>query len=386
MELSTFTSSRAMCPGCGAPLGLASNQAIVTCNYCGCDSKVIRHLRKIEPDFLPPVKPEKKGNPEKDYDYWNAEQLVNGILNESDLKKRILMAKALDEWPHADYETAALVPVIVEIMLKAEPELDNALSGILGKLICHDDVKLKRQVIMAGEKYGFNVKGSKGLLFALSLGDEGTVKLLLDIAEYASVQEGAEYAEAALIGVQTATGRISAREELKIAMEILLYRLPYVTGIVQEWAMRFLRNHFDVGYTFLYSSVLEIMEDCVYEAPHLTEGFKEALLKCRRADNREEFLERLETIRKLRTDEALAIACETLGSGPGDLAMEDVTLAVQVLSPLFRNPQVRESAGKALKDFLWYGNNIPEPLRFLCEEQRDLPESLKYYYELRKGR
>ena len=250
---------KAFCPGCGAPLKLKGSQAIITCQFCGLESKVEMRLRKIEPDIPRVPPPKTAGNPENPYTKWSTSQLVYGILTSEDTREKIRMADALDEWFHVNEKMAGWVPDIVEVMLKSEPELDKELAGILGKLICSDNPKFKQRVIKAGEKYGFRKNGSHGLLFALSLGDAGTVKLLLDIAEWASQQGLKEYADKALIGVQTAIGRETSDGYLHVCVEVLTYRLPYLSGTVQEWIFRFLRNHFDVGYTFLYPRFIELV-------------------------------------------------------------------------------------------------------------------------------
>jgi len=297
------------------------------------------------------------------------------------------MAKALDSWTHANREMTKWIPLIVEVMEKSPPALDKALSGILGKLICHDDLKIKQQVILAGERYGFNIKGSKGFLFALSLGDEATVKLLLDIAEYATKEGGEDYAKEALMGVQTATGRVSGRDRLKICMEILLYRLLYVSGQVQEWILGFLRNHFDVGYVFMYGSVLELIDDCVHEKPALIPGLEKAIEKCRASENREDLNYRLSVIESLCSDEARLAAIKSLGNPPGDTKPEDIKRTVRVMTEFFDRPFLKEETCRALKDFLWIGEEISPYMIDLCETLGDnMPGSLKYYYELKTGR
>ena len=380
--------NRVNCPGCGAPLTLKGSQAIITCRYCGCDSKVIRALRRVEPDLPPITLPRKEGDPEKDYERWGSEALINGILNEKDLEKRIAMAEALDSWSHAKKEMTRWIPLIVEIMEKSPPSLDKALSGIVGKLICHDDLKIKEQVILAGERYGFNIKGSKWFLFSLSLGSEATVKLLLNIAEYASLKEGGEdYAESALAGVQTAIGRISNRERLKISMEILLYRLFYVSGQVQEWILRFLRNHFDVGYSFMYGSVAELIDDCVHEKPDLIPGLLKALLKCRGPEDRNELNHRLSVLETLQSDEAKYAALKAFGSPRQDTKPEDIKRAVEVFFPFFSNPHLKEETGNVLKNFLWLEEDLSPFLKGFCETLGDdMPKSLMYYYDLKTGR
>lgn len=342
---------KAFCPGCGASLKLKGTQAIVTCEYCGLEAKIEMRLRKIEPEiprFPPPTSP---GNKENPYENWGTAQLVYGILTSEDTAEKILMANALDGWFHVNDDMAGWVPDVVEVMLKSEPELDKALSGIMGKLVCSDNLKHKHRVIQAGEKYGFRRDGSKGLLFALSLGDAGTVKLLLDIGEWAACEGLEEYSKEALIGVQTAIGRESRDRNLRVCMEVLTYRLPFVSDPVREWIMRFFRNHFDVGYTFLYARFLELYDDCVFEYPDLIPGLQNALNRCGRADNREELYERLSVFSFLRSKEAKIAALNSLGYPPNDVEFRDVEYLEKILMPLTEDGDLKDAAVMAMKRF-----------------------------------
>ena len=341
----------AFCPGCGAPLKLKGTQAIITCEFCGLESKVEMRLRKIEPEIPRVPPPTSEGNKENPYEKWSTAQLVYGILTSEDTAEKILMAKALDAWGHVNDKMAGWVPDVVEVMVESEPELDKALAGIMGKLICSDDLKHKQRVIQAGEKFGFRENGSKGLLFALSLGDAGTVKLLLDIGEWAAQNGFEDYSKEALIGVQTAIGRESRDRNLKVCMEVLTYRLPFVSGPVREWMMRFFRNHFDVGYTFLYSRFLELYDDCVFEYPDLIPGLQNALNRCSSSENREELYERLSVYSFLRSKEAKIAALESLGYPPNDVEFRDVEYLEKVLMPLTEDVDLKEAAMRAMKRF-----------------------------------
>jgi hypothetical protein len=240
-------------------------------------------------------------------------------------------------------------------------------------------------VITAGEKYGFSYPGSKGLVFALSLGDAGTVKLLLDIAEWASKTGDENYAREALIGVQTAIGRESSR--LQTCMEILMYRFLYVSKFVQEWLARFLHNHFDVGYTFMHGWMLELIDDCRSENRDLIPLLRKALDKCRRAENRQEFRRRLAAFSYLQSREAKAAACSSLGDPPEDTGEEEINTAIETLVPLFGEWDLESPAAEALSKFVWLGPAIPEPLmRLYHERARNLPAALKQGIELRQGR
>jgi hypothetical protein len=360
---------------------LINQSAITVCIYCGADVKVERSLRRTEPE-IPPCIPSDKGDNSREYDYWNSRQLINGIINETDSQKRIEMAQALDSWSHVNEETAGFVSTIAEIMLSSDKELDMALSGIMGKLICSDDKTLCRKVIDAGEYYGFKLPGSPGLIFALSLGDAATVKLLLDIAQWAVEQGDEDYAEHALIGVQTAIGR--ERDHLQVCMEILIYRFMYMPEFVKNWIARFLRNHFDVGYTFMHGFVLELIDDCEIEAPHFTPLITDALKKCSGTQVRDEFLQRLDVFGFIKSNKAKAAALESLKYPPESLKAGDVEKATGIIAPMLWEEELKNAASDALSKFVWVGSEVPLPIMDLYNNRKEeLPNGLIYSIELR---
>ncbi|MCE1245324.1 MAG: hypothetical protein LWY06_01635 [Firmicutes bacterium] len=378
---SWYRSGYAVCPACGAPLELESLSAIKNCTYCGADVKVERSLRRVEPDVAAFV-PQEKGDKSKQYDDWNSRQLVNGIINSSDPEEKLAMATALDSWRHANSDSAELISTIIEIMLVSDEELDRALCGLPGKLICSGETDLRRKVIDAGEYYGFKSPGSKGLLFALSLGDAATVKLLLEIAEWAVAAGDEEYAQEALYGVQTAIGR--ENEKRQICMEILIYRFPCLSSFTQKWFAGFLRNHFDVGYTFMHGFVVELIDDCEEEAPHLTPMITEAIKKCGGAGNRLEYLKRLEVLSFAKSVAAKNAALHTLRSLPQNLKKEDVDAALEAIIPMVEKPEYRDSAAETISSFIWFGKEMPEQILRLYENKKEkLPSGLVYSIELK---
>ena len=49
MPVSLFMSGRSLCPQCGAPITLGSDQLSATCRWCGSRAHVERRLRSVEP-------------------------------------------------------------------------------------------------------------------------------------------------------------------------------------------------------------------------------------------------------------------------------------------------------------------------------------------------
>lgn len=388
-SMSDAQAERAHCPGCGAALELQAAQAIVSCNFCGTQSKVERRLRRVEPDLERVAPPYKPRDPKEAFESWGCDRLVAGILNETDLAVRVAMARALDSWQHVHAGCMrTYVAAYVEATLQAPPELDKAMCGILGKMVCSDDLADKHCVIRAGEQYGFRLHGSRGLLFALSLGDAATVKLLLDIAEWASRNGDEAYAKEALIGVQTAIGRERTYHE--VCTQILCHRLTFVSGQVAQWVMNFLKNEFDVGYRYHRNMVLEVMDACAIERPELLPGLQKAMSFARGgAKDRHDYLTRLSWLTYLRSPQARLCALETLGGPPGDVTADDLKQALDVLTPFHDNEATREKCVDAIKGMIWLGesNSIPPVVEAWLQGQGEkLHRWLKDSWNLRLNR
>ena len=376
---------RAYCPGCGASLELEAEQAIITCQYCGSECKVVRRLRRLEPDLPDGPPPKPPVDPSTDYKSWGCEALIWGILNGDDPAEQIKMARQLDSWPHTRCKPLpGLLPRYVAYMLTAPAELDKAMSGIIGKMICSDDLKLRNLAIRVGQKFGFSNPGSKGLLFALSLGDAGTAKLLLEIAEWAQEQGLQDYCHEALMGVQTAIGR--ERNYRHVCNQILLHRLPYVTGQVREWILKHTRLEFDVGYRQHRPWVLELIDDMATEQPELVEPLVTCLKVCRDAESSDDFDERIRSISALRTPEARLAALQTIGRPRHDTDPARTLYYVEALTPYLDDETTAEPAAKILKEALWLGEGVPAPLQALWDQRGEtLPGVFVQGYKLRAG-
>ena len=375
---------RAHCPGCGAALELAAQEIHVLCRYCGTESKIVRRLRVLEPELPDGPLPKPPVDPSKDYGHWGTEALVWGILNGTVLSEQVAMAMALDNWPHANETMGRLLPHYVSFMLTAPDELDHAMRGVIGKLICCNKLPLRNLAIRAGQRFGFSDPGSKGLLFALSLGDAGTVKLLLEIAEWASERGLADYAKHALYGVQTAIGREADYRHL--CNQILVDRLPYVHGQVAEWILRHLRNELDVGFRQPRTPVLELLDDMAIERPELVELLAQALRPCRHAETIPEWAQPTRQVRRLRSMPAKLAALETMGRPPNDMSQPATQIAVDELSALVNDETLGKAAANVMAELLWVGDTVPPPMQsFIDAGGESLPRRIREAFRLRTG-
>ncbi|MGE0494539.1 MAG: hypothetical protein AB7S38_35345 [Vulcanimicrobiota bacterium] len=366
----TPRAERAICPGCGAALQLEASEAIVTCEFCGTPSRIFVRLRRIEPSLtFEHRQPTRRA--EGPYEKLGVEQLLTAY--DENPADRLAIARAMDGWPHARLENVVWLPALLERMRAASPELDKALAGLIGKMICSDDLELRRAVLDFGNENAFWPGGTAGLLFSLSLGDAATVKLLLEVADQASRQAVEEYAKQAMIGVRTAIGRESKRRAL--CTRVLIYRFLELTHEVQVFVADFLRSQFDVGYTDHLLDHLELFEDCLSKGANELVGMLESALRpCRRPKDRDDLEGRLEALRWLTHERSRRTLC-TYIEPPYPCGDDEVALAVEGLAPYL---ELREAVD-ALKRFVWVGDQVPTPLADWAARQGDrLPPELAH--------
>ncbi|MEE9312892.1 MAG: hypothetical protein V3V10_10845, partial [Planctomycetota bacterium] len=337
---------RATCPSCGAVLTLRAEQAILQCKYCGTNCKVVRRLRRLDPT-LPSENPTEKYDLAVEYSRWNTAQLMAGILSDETLERKLAMAEALDSWPHVNEVAVKYLSAYVKYMLTAPPELDKAMCGIVGKLICSDKLEFRNAVIRTGQQYGYVNPGSQGLLFALSLGSAATVKLLLDVSEWASASGTEKYLEQALIGVRTAIGRCSS-EDRHVSNRIAINRLPYVTDKVRDWILYHIHLEFDVGYTQHRGWVISMIDDMAIEMPELIEPLTESMRRCGGAKYPAQWESFIRAIPIYRTDEARLAALKTMKHPPSETPPEKAEMAVKILKPYLNNEQLADAVGEVL--------------------------------------
>lgn len=85
--------------------------------------------------------------------------------------------------------------------------------------------------------------------------------------------------------------------------EIVLYRLLYMRGPVQAWAIKLAQGQMGVGYRYETPVLLRFIDDCAHERPELVPSIRKCFYNGW-AEDEGEYLGRLAFIDELLTDDA----------------------------------------------------------------------------------
>jgi hypothetical protein len=263
------------------------------------------------------------------------------------------------------------LPRVLEVLRTCEPELEIPLAEMVGKLLCNDDIVLSNAVLRAAEKFVFDVNGSHALLRNLSLGSGNGLKLLLDAADYAGTRGAIEYACSALWGVNTMIERNYAGR-MRLA-EIVLYRLLYLKGPVQAWAVELARGQMGLGCRFPANTLLHFIDDCAAERPELIPHICDAFY-VGRANLEGEFIERLNFMETLTSSQAKIAALDHLYAPPPDTSNKTAKWALKKLIDLMNHPQLGPAAITAIST--WIDDDDQEPRECLHDMVREIGDKL----------
>ena len=362
---------RTTCPGCGAALKLQDNETLVECQFCGTMSRIVRQLRKTEPRFSwELIQPKKEPDSKVPVDTWGFEELLYALNTGShpELSKNIL--GSMNRWNHVSEDNLKWLPPLMNSLPHFPEDVSIKAAGIIGKFLCSKDLKLKNKVLEMIPPFLISPKGSVALIKATALANAAAVRLLLGTAIEASKSGDEGYALAALHGVRTAIGR--ERDEPTTAVEILLHQMFSFDEFIANWTLKYIRTHFDVGYTDVLGEILEILDDAVRERPDLVDGLLRALEKCRKPENTEDLQLRLNAYRHLKTEmareEALKLIVPTY-----PLLDVDLNIVLQSLTPHCKEPLVANSLSK----FIWQCKALSPEQRGALEAMQPLPTTLK---------
>ncbi len=368
------------CPTCGAFLdGAAQTQAISQCRQCGTESKIEQRLVRrlgVDEDLTSLERDATDGDRRH---FAATEVIIHRIVKGTDLDDRVRAAYEFTEsWQYFNVAAVRLLPQVLETLRHCEAQVDIPLAEYIGKLLCDGDPRLARSVMRAAEKVTFDENGSRSLLWQLGLGSGICLKLLLDSADYAATRGGIDYACAALWGVNMIFERNFAKR-VTLA-EIVLYRLLYLRGPVQAWALELVKGQMGLGVRFPTPTLLRFMDDCVYERPELVPHIRECFYTGG-AETEADYLDRLAFIDQLFTEPAKCAALEQLLAPPRNMAEETVAAVLEKLLVYALQPQFAKSAVYAINVIF---EDYPGPRHgvhaFIRAHGNTLPEAIRRAY------
>jgi hypothetical protein len=365
------------CPTCGVELDAGTGlQAIRKCRHCGTQSKIERRLMRSPDADEALAKLEQEQMAGEARRLAATEALVERVENGADLAQRVRAAWELGEmWIHVNARAARLLPRILRLMRESDVRIEMPLAEIVGKLLCSDNVVFANAVLRAAEKFTFDLNGSLALIMQLSLGSGAGLKLLLDTADFAAQRGAVEYACCALWGVNTMIERNYAGR-MRLA-EIVLYRLLYLRGPVQGWAIELARGQLGLGCRFDTPTLLHFMDDCAAERPELIPYVRQWFYDGP-AKTEAQFIARLDFVNELLTPWAKAAGLEQLNAPPDVASDEAISKCLQRLLQFTADAHLRASAIKAIVEIIdeeqtprpcvvamvqSQGDNLPEDVR-----------------------
>lgn len=313
--------------------------------------------------------PQKMEQPGPNVDDWGFEELL-ATLNSQDrpeLNEEIL--RAMDCWQQVRECNLRWMPALMTSLKHLPKEIDRKAAGLIGKFLCSDQIELRNKVLEMGHQFAFHETGTPGLLFALSLADAAAVRLLIDVAIKASAAGHEEYAQQALYGVQTAIGR--ERQDRTVAMQILLHQLFDFDEFITTWALKYIRNHFDVGYRDILGDVLEAIEESIPGRPDLTEGLLWALKKCGRPKDTSCLKRRLSVYAWLQQPKSKEAALQLIVP---TYPLEDVD--IESVIEALRSEVHKIEVARILSKFCWDRKPIHPGFLSLAEDPSLLPRPL----------
>jgi DNA-directed RNA polymerase subunit RPC12/RpoP len=371
------------CPTCGAELAAADAndlQAIRRCVQCGTESKLERRLvrRGDADEALAAIEREAEAH---DRRQWAAtDALIGRITNVgADLADRVRAARELGgTWGYVNVAAARGLPRLLEAMRGGDPRFTYPAAEIVGKLMCQDDVRLHNAVLRAAEKFTFDVNGSPDSLLQVGLGSPVGLKLLLDTADYAALRGASVYACTALWAVNMMFERHYA-ERMRLA-EIVLYRLLYLRGPVQAWAIQLCQGQLGLGCRFPLQTILRFMDDCGCERPELVPHVRK-FFYVGGAETEGEWVGRLDFMNELLTPAAKASALEHILRPPESASQATVGRVLERLLELSPDPTLGPSAIMAIVTIIEDGSDPPESVHTMVKNHGDrLPEEVRRAY------
>lgn len=371
----------AHCPTCGMLMQPNAHHSILRCDHCRTESKVEQRLvRRGAIGHLALEELARRWkNAGMDRFERETEALIEAIWTEKDLKKRVALTRKFESWTLINPATARLLPRLMAMMQREEPEMEIPLGDIISKLLCEGDKALRNAVVRAAEEFVFNFDGSQELLFSLGMGSGVCLKLLLDAANYAADAGAIDYACTALWGINWIFERNYPDRD--VMGQIILYRLLYMRGPVQAWALELAKGQMGLGYRYPTPTLLRFMDDCVYERPDLLKQIEKCFYTGWSKDEAE-YRGRIDFLdQELITKPARAAGLRQLGPPPENASDGFLAWALDRLLEFTHDGDLAEAACAAMKEIIELGRNVPAPVEAMIQKHGDaLPEEVRRDY------
>ena len=413
---------RGLCPRCGAALSLSGSQ--VDCSFCGCTAVVERRLRTVEPDPADPRplrrlewvdestavhcvgcgRPLDAGPDSSAPNFFHCPgcdthnkverrlrrllstpqqagpddphtlKLIWKAVNHEVLAERVVAAQELLEWGHMNETLARHIPDVLRTIQQSDARLAYPLARVVGRLLCTESRFYHDCVLEAAGEVLFRLDGCPALLFEIGMGPGSGLKLLMDVAQWASDQGAMEVACTALWGGSQILQR--HYEEHPVLREVLLYRLLYASGPVLVWTLRMVQSRQGVAMRYPVEMLLHFFDEATLENALIADELATCIGQPEASDA-VEFESRLSRFEGLRTPAARRLALSILGPPPAGISMRLLRRTTDLLIPWLDQPE----ALKALGQIFDSPAGVPQAIHDLVRQRGDsLPEGLRRLY------
>lgn len=327
------------CPGCGSPIDLKVSQDVTECPHCGSSSKVERQLNpraadpcndsaldaelaefsKLDPaqakqDILDEYRKTGEFNPYALGDRYSDHYLRVILSNHQD---SVILKAAREFKPWTEFNTWREC-MFTRLLLKAESsegeiakELYERIDRVSSAAWQSGDKRLNsiRAIVRAGARTFYRADVSEELLYVVATSQpNATLKLLLDVAEWALVNHHPKAADNALnVGARILDKRERmshvwrSRIDPERIAEVMLYRLLYLRNELLAWALEQVPRWQLTDYRVL----ARFIDDCAYERPELIGAVRDAwIARQKPATTFKEYTEHLDFLATLLTPAA----------------------------------------------------------------------------------
>lgn len=376
------------CPGCGDRLDYRDDATILVCPSCDTDCRLEQRLRAPLPDpesEVPrPRRPSERLRADNtDGDHPDTEHLVWRIVHEPDADRRLALAGQLGllrgSWGHINATLARLLPTLLAATGDAEPALQAAVADGVGKLLCEGNRALRNVALRAAERFLFEARCPRALVFAVGLGDGVCLKPLFDAAELAARRGDLDQACWCLHAV----GLVFQRnyEQHDVMGQVVLYRLLYLSGPVLAYALLLSQRQFGIGFYHPAEALLAYIDDAAVERPGLLPELDKSFYVGWPADE-SAFAGRLTTYSSLKTDAARSAALRHYLGLPEQATDAQWDRLLTLVLPIWETHGPLKSAAASLL-YLLANRSHPTPRavhRLVAAKGRTLPVEVQRSY------